>query len=274
MGFHSMFVRFIRHPVFIAAVTTLLIAALTYGVTRMALIATGHTFPTVALELVIGLPAILVPATVLPLLFLLRRQRRLGQELERLVHTDALTGLPNRRAFFEFARPALATDQNPATPLMAMMIDVDHFKRVNDSYGHDVGDMVLKRVAGVIRDEVAAAGAANWTVARLGGEEFAVIADQLVPSAVARLADRICGQVHRWVGAGDSLEPVTVSIGVAFRAPAMGVDRLPKAANDAVYAAKANDRDRWAFAGDARNETRRRQPRALPEPANDRIAVG
>ncbi len=133
---------------------------------------------------------------------------------------------------------------------------------------------MLKRVAGVIRDEVAAAGAGTWTVARLGGEEFAVLADRLVPSAVARLADRICGQVHRWVGAGDSLEPVTVSIGVAFRAPAMSVDRLLKAADDAVYAAKANGRDRWAFAGDAPNETRRRQQqRTLPEPANDRVAV-
>jgi diguanylate cyclase (GGDEF)-like protein len=129
-------------------------------------------------------------------------------------------------------------------------------------------------VAGVIRDEVARAEAGEWMVARLGGEEFAVLAHGLAPSAVARLADRICAQVHRWVGAGDSLEPVTVSIGVAFRAPAMGVDRLLKSADDAVYAAKANGRDRWAFAGDARDEPRRRQPRPLPEPANDRVAVG
>jgi diguanylate cyclase (GGDEF)-like protein len=269
-----MFVRFLRHPVFIAAVATTLIVGLSYGVTRFALMEAGLDFPMVALELVIGLPGILAPATILPLLLLLRRQKTLRVELERLVHTDALTGLPNRRAFFEFARQQFIAEAPPATPMMAMMIDVDHFKRINDSYGHDVGDAVLKRVAGVIRDEVAGAGAQNWIVARLGGEEFAVIADRLVPSAVARLADRICGQVHRWVGAGDSLEPVSVSIGVAFRAPAMGVDKLLKAADDAVYAAKANGRDRWAFAGDARNETRRRQQqRALPEPANDRVAV-
>src|SRR5262249_8642037 len=149
-------------------------------------------------------------------------------------------------------------------PLTAMMIDIDHFKRINDSYGHDVGDVVLRRVAGVIRDEVATAGASLSTVARLGGEEFAVIADGLAPSAAARLAERICHQVHRWVGAGDSLEPVTVSIGVAFRVPGKGIDRLLKAADDAVYAAKANGRDRWAFAGDAVKATPRRQSRPLP----------
>lgn len=269
-----MVARLLRYPVSVTAVATALIAGLSYAVSSFALMEAGLPLPPVALGLVVGLPAVMVPMTMLPLLIMLKRQRTLRVELERLVHTDALTELPNRRAFFEFARQALTAEQNPAAPLMAMMIDVDHFKRVNDSYGHDVGDTVLKRVAGVIRDEVAGSGASDWTVARLGGEEFAVIADQLVPSAVARLADRICSQVHRWVGAGDSLEPVTVSIGVAFRAPAMGVDRLLKAADDAVYAAKANGRDRWAFAGDARNETRRRQPRALPEPANDRVAVG
>jgi diguanylate cyclase (GGDEF)-like protein len=269
-----MFAPFLRHPVFITAVATILIAALSYGVTSFALYETGMYFPLIAMALVVGLPGVMVPATILPLLMMLKRQRRLRVELEQLVLTDALTGLPNRRAFFEFAHAALDTEPVQSAPLMAMMIDVDHFKRVNDSYGHDVGDAVLRRVAGVIRDEVAAAGAETWTVARLGGEEFAVIADRLLPSAVARLADRICSQVHRWVGAGDSLEPVTVSIGVAFRSPAMSIDRLLKSADDAVYAAKANGRDRWAFAGDAHPEQRRRLARPLPEPANDRLAVG
>jgi diguanylate cyclase (GGDEF)-like protein len=269
-----MFARIVRHPVFVTAVATVLIVALSYGVTSLTLFEAGLFFPPIAIALVIGLPAVMTPATILPLLMMLKRQKRLRLELEHLVLTDTLTGLPNRRAFFEFSRQALTAEPVPATPLVAMMIDVDHFKRVNDSYGHDVGDTVLKRVAGVIRDEVAAAGSEQWTVARLGGEEFAVIADGLVPSAVARLADRICSQVHRWVGAGDSLEPVTVSIGVAFRTPTMSIDRLLKAADDAVYAAKANGRDRWAFAGDAHSDQRRRLTRTLPEPANDRVAVG
>ncbi len=127
-----MFVRFLRHPVFLTAVATIIIVALSYAVTRVALMATGLEFPTVALELVIGLPGILVPVTMLPLLLILRRQKRLRVELERLAHTDALTGLPNRRAFFEFARRSLTVEMLPTTPLMAMMIDVDHFKRIND----------------------------------------------------------------------------------------------------------------------------------------------
>jgi diguanylate cyclase (GGDEF)-like protein len=216
----------------------------------------------------------MTPVTILPLLLMLKRQRRLRRDLEQMVMTDMLTNLPNRRAFFEFARSAMDADAVPGAALAAMMIDVDHFKRINDSYGHDVGDVVLKRVAGVVRDEVAGAGSTKWTVARLGGEEFAVIADNLAPSAVGRLADRICSQVHRWVGAGDSLEPVTVSIGVAFRSPGMSIDKLLKAADDAVYAAKANGRDRWAFAGDGPADQRRRPPRVPPEPANDRVALG
>jgi diguanylate cyclase (GGDEF)-like protein len=268
-----MFARIVRHPIFCTVLGTLFAVAVSYVVTRVTLAQAGLPLPGVALGLALALPGTITPLTIFPLLVMLGRQRRLRIELEHLVLTDVLTGLPNRRAFFEFARAALAAAVTPASPLVAMMIDVDYFKRINDSYGHDVGDVVLKRIAGVIRDEVAAAGATDWTVARIGGEEFAVIADRLAPSAVARLADRICGQVHRWVGAGDDLEPVTVSIGVAFRAPGMGIDKLLKAADDAVYAAKANGRDRWAFAGDGRNETPRRPARPLPIPANDRIAV-
>jgi diguanylate cyclase (GGDEF)-like protein len=130
------------------------------------------------------------------------------------------------------------------------MIDVDKFKGINDSFGHDHGDAVLKRVAETILAEVTAAEAPRWIVARLGGEEFVAVIDGLAPSAIARLAQRICNQVHRSVGAGDRLDPVTVSVGVAFRKAGMGIDKLLKAADDAVYAAKRAGRDRWAFAPD------------------------
>jgi diguanylate cyclase (GGDEF)-like protein len=269
-----MFARYLRHPGIATAVGTLITTATSYLVSLEALSLAGLPMPAMALALCIGLPAIGTPLTIYPLLAMLRKQRQMRIELERLVHTDTLTDLPNRRAFFEFARPALSAEIVADKPLAAMMIDVDHFKRINDGYGHDIGDMVLRRVAGVIRDEVGSSGATNTIVARLGGEEFAVIVSGLAPSAVARLADRICSQVHRWVGAGDSLDPVTVSIGVAFRVPGKGIDRLLKAADDAVYAAKASGRDRWAFAGDAATNIPRRPVRPLPEPANDRVALG
>jgi diguanylate cyclase (GGDEF)-like protein len=84
----------------------------------------------------------------------------------------------------------------------------------------------------------------------LGGEEFVVLIDGLAASAIGRLAQRFCNQVHRSVGAGDRLDPVTVSVGVAFRKPGQGIDKLLKAADDAVYAAKRAGRDRWAFANE------------------------
>ena len=271
-----MFSRLVRHPVAYTFVGTACTTTISYGVTHFTLAEAGMSLPMVALYLVIGLPVVVTPLTIYPLLALLKRQRLMRLDLEHLLRTDVLTDLPNRRAFFEFAQMALPARFSPSAPLTAMMIDVDNFKRINDSYGHDVGDAVLKRVAGVIRDEVAGAASPLWTAARIGGEEFAVIADGLTPSAVARLADRICAQVHRWVGAGDNMEPGTVSVGVAFRTQGEGIDRLLKAADDAVYASKRNGRDRWTFAGDLRGEpaARRAPVKPLPAAANDRLATG
>ena len=111
----------------------------------------------------IGLPLTIAPLTMKPLIMMVNRQRELRIELERVVLTDGLTELPNRRAFFEFAPPAWTRGSPAETPVTAMMIDVDHFKAINDSYGHDAGDMVLKRIAATVtRDAVAAAGAPDW----------------------------------------------------------------------------------------------------------------
>ena len=263
----------LRHPLLVTAAITLPVTGISWAVCFLVLGASGVPFIPVLNVLAVGLPLTVTPLIVYPLIVIVGRQRTLRLELEKLVLTDVLTELPNRRAFFEFAKEFLGEREVTDVSLTAMMIDVDHFKRINDNFGHDAGDMVLKRIAGVIRDEVAATGSPDWTVARIGGEEFAIIVDRLVPSAVARLAERICGQVHRWVGAGENQEPVTVSIGVAFRAPGMGIDKLLKAADDAVYAAKRAGRDRWAFAGDI-DGVRRAVARPLPEPANDRLAAG
>ncbi len=269
-----MFNRLVRQPLLYTAIGTVFSVAVSFGLAKLVSVVIGARFSSIGYDIIVAVPLVVTPLMIYPLLATLKRQRRLRDELERLVRTDMLTELPNRRAFFEFAQAAMAPKSEGAGRITAMMIDVDHFKRINDSYGHDVGDTVLKRVAGVIRDEVALAKPAAWNVARLGGEEFAVITDGLAASAVARLAERICTQVHRWVGAGDALEPVTVSVGVAFRGQGMGIDRLLKEADDAVYAAKANGRDRWAVFGDARIERARRIGRPLPEPANDRVAMG
>ena len=260
------------HAVLYTVAGTLAGVAISYAATGFALAWAGVAFIPVAMLLSIALPATLAPLTMYPLIAMNHRQRRMRIELERLVGTDMLTGLPNRRAFFDFALPLVDRDANIETPLTAMMIDVDHFKPINDTYGHDAGDRVLKRIATAIRDAVAATGAPIWTVARLGGEEFVVLVDGLVPTAVARLAERICQDARRIEHDEINAAPVTVSVGVAFRAEGMGVDRLLKIADDAVYFAKNNGRDRWAFGGD--RSVARILPRPVPEPANDRRAAG
>lgn len=258
--------------IFYTVAVTLAGVAVSYAVTTLILGFSGHGFVPIAAWLSIGIPAIMAPITMFPLLLMLYRQRALRHELERMAHTDALTGLPNRRAFFAFAENLMEQEIAPDMPATAMMIDVDHFKAINDTRGHDAGDVVLRRVAAVIRDAVRQSTTGDWAVARLGGEEFAVLLDGIVPSAVARLADRICLDVRQVILPDEGQRPVTVSIGVAFRARGMGIDGLLKLADDAVYAAKNNGRDRWAFAGE--RQASQRSARPLPEPANDRRAFG
>jgi diguanylate cyclase (GGDEF)-like protein len=241
---------FVKHPLLTTLAVLVVVAAFSLGVVIVTLHMANIAVETPAIVLPLAIPAIVVPALVYPLLKAIHRQRQLHAELEHQAHVDALTDLPNRRAFFEFAGAVVKRQTIIGTPLSALMIDVDKFKNINDSFGHDHGDMVLKRVAETILAEVTAAEAPRWIVARLGGEEFVALVDGTAPSVIGRLAERICNQVHRSVGAGDRLDPVTVSVGVAFRRSGMGVDKLLKAADDAVYAAKRAGRDRWAFASD------------------------
>jgi diguanylate cyclase (GGDEF)-like protein len=250
-----------RCPILVTLVVLVLVAAVSLAAVVSSFDAVGVAVFPLAVILSLGIPAVLVPVVVLPLLLAIRRQHELHAELERQARVDALTDLPNRRAFFDFARAVVKRQTIVGTPMAAMMIDVDKFKTINDSFGHDHGDMVLKRVAETILAEVTSAEAPRWMVARLGGEEFVALIDGLAPSAIARLAERICNQVHRSVGAGERLDPVTVSVGVAFRKQGQGIDKLLKASDDAVYAAKRAGRDRWAFASDGGTP-----PEVAPQP--------
>ncbi len=253
---------FVRNIAVTVGVATVAIILLCLAAVFAVFNVTHTAVPTQTIALTLALPAVLVPAIVYPLLFLYRREKQLLRKLEQQAHTDALTDLPNRRAFFEFARMLLDRPRSDDRPLAAMTIDVDHFKSVNDRFGHDHGDMVLRRIAGIIRTEVSNARATDWIAARLGGEEFAILASGLAPSAVGRLAERICNQVHLSVGAGAYLEPVTVSLGVAFHQPGMKIDRLLKLSDDAVYDAKDAGRDRWAFAAKEGGRQTRNDARA------------
>ena len=160
---------------------------------------------------------------------------------ERGAKIDVLTRLPNRRYFDEAL--AIETPRRRANDSIGiLMIDIDHFKLVNDRFGHSTGDQVLRGVAGAItgavRDED--------TPARYGGEEFAVLLRRADEEQAVEVAERIRRSVVRLHPASLGItEPVTVSVGVAVAGPGgLPVDRLVERADGALYRAKRQGRDR------------------------------
>lgn len=160
--------------------------------------------------------------------------------LERLAITDELTGVPNRRYFFEILRMQMALAKRYGFPIACLLMDIDHFKRVNDTYGHPTGDMVLKRLAQVI----SSTKREGELLARIGGEEFAICLFKTDALGAIHAAERI----RRLVESTDFPEgfKVTVSIGVSSF-PEDGVetiDDLLKTADEAMYHAKKAGRNR------------------------------
>lgn len=153
---------------------------------------------------------------------------------------DPLTGLLNRRAFNARLQEALQRSQRTGEPVALIMLDVDHFKRVNDQHGHPVGDEVLRAMATHIRSACRAVDAP----ARYGGEEFAVIAPGLAPGAAAQVAERIRAAVAEGVTLlGTTQIRVTISAGVAVAGPNGGEAQLIRDADDMLFKAKQSGRN-------------------------------
>ncbi|KMO43231.1 hypothetical protein VQ03_09060 [Methylobacterium tarhaniae] len=163
----------------------------------------------------------------------------LQQALIQQADTDPLTRLLNRRALLREADRALATASSDA-PLAVLQVDIDHFKSINDRYGHDVGDHVIQCVAGILRDTGAIVG-------RLGGEEFAVVIPNPGPGAdvVAHTIRSQCAALQMRI---DPTLRFTVSVGVSEWMPGDSVGLLLKRADTALYAAKRAGRNRVARA--------------------------
>ncbi|MAL95571.1 MAG: hypothetical protein CME40_10885 [Haliea sp.] len=182
---------------------------------------------------------------LLVVLLLYRRQRKLTELLRQESRTDHLTAIPNRRCFFEVLDNAVAVASRYQQPLSVLAMDIDHFKRVNDRYGHGGGDRVLVRVAGVLRDELRKAD----LVGRLGGEEFGVLLPMTPLPAAEAIAERLRQTVERLEFGG--MYPglgVTCSIGVAEHRAGDGGDALLLAADQALYQAKSEGRNRVCVA--------------------------
>jgi len=182
---------------------------------------------------------------------------RANTRLDNLASTDALTGLANRRAAIRALDIELARAKRNSSDVAVIMCDIDFFKDFNDHHGHDCGDYVLAKTAGVFQDAVRATDLA----ARWGGEEFLVVLGSAERSGVLALAERLRSRVEDalWEFAGKRLS-VTMTLGVAIGSPEGGGEALISAADEALYAGKRAGRNRVSVAG---GET---LPDALPEP--------
>lgn len=165
--------------------------------------------------------------------------------IQQLTKTDDLTGLDNRRSFFEQTSVQRKQAYRSRRTDSLLMADVDHFKSINDTKGHDVGDQVLRAVGNTIRSCLRETD----VLARVGGEEFAVYCPDTAGEAARSLAERI-GSAVRGLDLETMDRPVTLSVGVAEIPPdATSLTRWLKKADRALYAAKDSGRDRVVLAG-------------------------
>lgn len=161
-------------------------------------------------------------------------------ETERQSLTDGLTGCWNRRAFDLRLEAELRLAAETVSPLSLVMVDADHFKRVNDTYGHATGDLVLRSLGEVLRDEIPS----DATAARYGGEEFAIILPRCTVEEATAVAERVRARaaVMKWPGVEGA---VTASFGVAaFPLHGSSCASLAGRADDALYQAKETGRNR------------------------------
>jgi len=177
--------------------------------------------------------------------------KRQSDAMRELTLTDALTGVANRRSFNDAIQNEWRRCARSGMPLSVVMIDIDHFKRYNDAYGHQAGDACLKQVASTM---LQCAGRPPDLLARYGGEEFVILLPQVDVPGAQTVAQRILESVralaipHRMSSVSDT---VTVSLGVATSRPDEGgsPEGLVRCADDALYQAKKNGRNRFCVEG-------------------------
>jgi diguanylate cyclase (GGDEF)-like protein len=180
--------------------------------------------------------------------FLLMQRERSAALAARLATTDVLTGCLNRRALEERAKTELAYAKRKQRPLALAVVDLDHFKRVNDTYGHAVGDALLARAGEVLRTSVRPGD----IVARYGGEEFCVLLRDADAELAGKAAERLCASLRSAsVDAGGTALSPRASVGVAALDPSAegGWESLFRRADEALYRSKREGRDRVSIDG-------------------------
>jgi diguanylate cyclase (GGDEF)-like protein len=196
--------------------------------------------PGVDLPVMIALVGLSLAALLAVLVLVWSRSERM-QELRRQASQDPLTGLKNRRRFEEDLRAELARSHRYGTPGALLMLDLDHFKRVNDTLGHPAGDRVIAEIGALLRSRARETD----VLARLGGDEFAVVLPRCELGEAEEVAGEIAGEIREQMSAEDELPSLTVSIGIApfgvgYR---LSYESLLARADTALYAAKGSGRD-------------------------------
>ena len=172
----------------------------------------------------------------------MEQRRGLEQELWALAHLDPLTGLANRRAFRDAARLKLAESQTAHRPCAVISLDIDHFKRINDSFGHGAGDTVLRRLADLLR---APLRPNTDMAARMGGEEFSIILPDTDLDSASAFAEKLRKRVEQTVVVVGEFEiKPTISLGVAMNRKSADLDDLLERSDRALYSAKRTGRNR------------------------------
>jgi diguanylate cyclase (GGDEF)-like protein len=167
------------------------------------------------------------------------QSHRLRRMLSELARTDALTGLINRRGFDEALTREYERNRRGGAPLAVLLVDIDHFKIVNDTWGHPAGDVTLRRLGELLTN----AFRPTDVVGRIGGEEFAVLIPDCDPAGAVRRAHELCDRVRTQARGWE--HAITVSVGVAAHPEASSEPAgMIAAADAALYGAKAAGRDR------------------------------
>jgi diguanylate cyclase (GGDEF)-like protein len=217
------------------------IAPIRIGDRTWLLVVRDPSRPGVGLAVMIAIVGLSLAALLAALVLVWSRHERM-QELAMQASQDPLTGLKNRRRFEEDLRAELARSHRYGVAGALLMLDLDHFKQVNDTLGHPAGDRVLAEIATVLR----ARARETDVLARIGGDEFAIVLPRCEPAEAEEVGAEITVAIRERMSAEPEVPPITASVGIA----AFGVgERLSYEtvlgrADAAMYAAKGSGRDR------------------------------
>ena len=183
------------------------------------------------------------PKGVISVLLDITERKRMEAELRRLATTDVLTGAFNRRHFMTVAQTETERAERHHHPLSVLMLDIDHFKRINDTHGHPAGDEAIRALAATVTATVRTID----ILGRLGGEEFAVVLPETGLDEALVVAERLRQAVAAIrIPAGDGDIAFTTSIGVAERLDDSTVETILSRADMALYSAKRSGRNKVA----------------------------